>query len=164
VGGGLVSQGITTDAGVSAFGDISAGGNLSVKGSLLIRGDTPMSAAPRMYLTGYVPGPMAALDVATPIFTIQSKNILITRITSWGVNPCPAAGTLTFSIVSRNPTTWIDLYDLILKADGSATDSGPLSIAVVAGDQFYGQVSAPNCGTFGGKVANIPVSVEYVMQ
>ncbi len=101
-GGGVINGGITTSAGITTGAGVNVGGPLNVSGSLKIKNDTPMNAAPRMYLTGYIPGPLGPSISVAPIFTIPSKDILITRMTSAGVNPCPTQGPLTFSIYTKN--------------------------------------------------------------
>jgi hypothetical protein len=135
-------------------------GGINVNGTLNFKNDPPMTEAPRMYLTGYVPGPMAALATAHAFSTILSRNIVVTRVTAEGVNPCPGSGLLTFYAES----TAAEVLYLNLNSDGSGVDSGPLSIPVAAGNRLYGLVYSPNCGTFGPQVVDVTVSMEYVMQ
>jgi hypothetical protein len=143
-------------------GSINASGSLSVGTSLSIGGDSPMSAAPHMYLTGFVPGPLGAYTSTQAIFTIPSKNILITRLTSSGLNTCPNSGPLSFYVFTQ-PGGFIAVLDLN-SAAGSVSDSGPISVPIAAGTQLFGVINTPDCGSFGTAPTNIPVSMEYVMQ
>lgn len=162
VGGNINSSGSLNGASLSVSGGITANGNAKIGGTLQINGDQPMSAAPHMYLTGYVPGPMAALTSEVAIVTIPSKSILITRMIASGLSTCPQAGSLTFDIAERTAT----LHTLTLSSDPSAdaVDSGPLSIPISAGTPFWGRVNPPNCGPFGSAPSQIAVTIEYVMQ
>jgi hypothetical protein len=156
VGGSINSSGAISGASLTVGGAVSAGS------SLTIAGDQPMTAAPHMYLTGYVPGPLPALSVAHAIFTIPSKPILITRLTSVGVNTCPNSGPLTFSIFTSE-NGFLGSIDL-----GSqnlvASDSGPIAVSIAAGTHLFGLINTPDCGQFGTAPTNLPVTMEYVMQ
>jgi hypothetical protein len=157
VGGNINASGSLSSNGLT----VNAGG-ASVNGPLTINGDLPMTAAPHMYLTGFVPGPLGAYTATQAIFTIPSKNILITRLTSSGLNTCPGNGPLTFSVFTSNGGF---LFDMNLSSTPqSVSDSGPISIPIAAGTQLFGLINTPDCGSFGTAPANIPVSIEYVMQ
>ena len=155
VGGSINASGSLTAVGVNVFGNASVSGNLS------IAGDTPMSAAPHMYLTGFVPGPLGANTWTQAIFTIPSRNIVITRLTSSGFNTCPNSGPLPFYVYT-SPGGFI--AELDLSGTGAVSDSGPISIRIAAGTQLFGEIYTPDCGSFGTAPSNIPVSMEYVMQ
>jgi hypothetical protein len=115
-----------------------------------------------MYLTGYVPRPLGPTAIVRPIFTIPSRNILITRMTSNGWDSCSELGAETFTLstggqaqyvmtLSNNPTT--------------VNDSGPLSIAVPAGTAVWViSGSTPFCLPTDTSPGDIAISVEYVMQ
>jgi hypothetical protein len=140
---------------------VSAGG-ANVSGPLTIGGDQPMHAAPHMYLTGFVPGPLGGFTATAAIFTIPSKDILITRLTSAGLNTCPGNGPLTFSVFTSNGGFLSGIN--LSSAPQSVSDSGPISIPIAAGTQLFGLINTPDCGSFGTAPSNIPVSMEYVMQ
>src|SRR5580658_5093210 len=59
VGDSLMGGGLSTTGGIAAGGAVSVGGALKVGGALTIQNDTPMNAAPHMYLSGYVQGPLS---------------------------------------------------------------------------------------------------------
>ena len=146
---------------------LDVGGNVNVGGSLTIQGDTAMNAAPHMYLTGYVPGPLSANYYTLPIFTIPTKNILITRAVAFGLSTCPSEGALIFEIQTLPPgsQTLSNPYNLDFATGYPVTaDSGPLSISIAAGTQLYGYIYTPNCGSFGTAPSQLTVSIEYVMQ
>lgn len=166
-GAGAINGGITTSAGITAGAGVSAGGLLNAKAGLQINGDTTMNAAPHMVLTGYVPGPLSADTYTLPIFTIPSKDILITRAVAFGVSTCPSDGALTFEIDAVPPGSVVlsSLYDLnFATAYPAIADSGALSISVAAGSELFGYISAPDCGSFGTAPSQLTVSIEYVMQ
>jgi hypothetical protein len=157
--GNIVASGSLSAASfnVSGSGII---GSVNV-GSLQVNSDQPMTAAPHLYLTGYVPGPMAALFSEVPIISIPSKSVLVTRMVANGLSTCPQSGALTFDLATSNAT----LHTLTLTSSGSGVaDSGPLSIPIAAGTTFWGRVNPPNCGAFGTAPSHIAVSIEYVMQ
>jgi hypothetical protein len=159
-------KGNVNATGSVAGGSLSVAGGASVGGSLTIEGDTPMSAAPHMYLTGFVPGPLGADVSVFPIFAIPSKNIIVTRMTSMGNNTCPNSGPLTFAAYAGGADSAL-LHSINLApytGTVNPTDSGPLSLPVAAGTPIQGIIQAPNCGSFGTAPSNIPVSIEYVMQ
>jgi len=146
--GNIHSTGALTSAGVAA-------------NSLQINGDNAMTAAPHMYLTGYVQGPMQALTSQVPIVSIPSKAIAVTRMVADGINPCPRSDNLVFDLSTRSA----DLYHISLTANSDGiTDSGPLYIAIPAGTTIVGRVDPPNCGSFGPSTGDIAVTIEYVMQ
>jgi len=151
---------ISTNAGVAAT-SASIGAALSA-GSVQIGGDRTMSAAPHLYLTGYVPGPMAPLFSQVPIVSIPSKAIVITRMVASGLSTCPQQGPLTFDISSKTAT----YHTITLSSDPGSygVDSGPLSIPIPAGTLFWARVNPPDCGPFGTAPTQIAVSIEYVMQ
>lgn len=151
-GGGVINGGIATSAG------ITTGAGVSVGGPLTINGDKPMTAAPHMFFTGNLPGPLFAGQPAA--FVIPDKNILITRFSMYVNVPflCSPAGTV--SIV--NNLTSKDLRDLTIT--NPFNDSGPISIPIAAGTQVSVYVTtAPVCGIFPA-TRNGAVSIEYVMQ
>jgi hypothetical protein len=169
VGGNINASGSLTASGATLFGSSNVFGNASVSGSLSIGGDQAMSAAPHMYLTGYVAGPLGADTEVNPIVMIPSKNIVITRMTSNGINTCPNSGALTFSLYAGVNNIYQLLYQISLPGFNiqeviNVADSGPLSIGVTAGTPVFGFIDTPNCGSFGTAPGNIPVSIEYVMQ
>lgn len=169
INGGLItSAGITTGAGVSVGAGLTVTGNTTVGGSLKIQNDPPMNAAPRMYLTGFIPGPVDAFTVFAPITTLFSKAVLITRVTGTGTNPCPGSGPLDFAILTRptNTTNWVDVYDLVLtgNAGDALTDSLPLSIPIAAGTVVAGALYPPECPPGSGEPVDLAFSIEYIMQ
>jgi hypothetical protein len=145
---------------------LDVGGNVNVAGSLQIQGDTPMNAAPHMYLTGYVPGPLGASQSYVPIFTIPSKSISITRVVA-----SSAPNTCTFTQFTAQIDTWdpvaesgVTQYTLdMATASPFVADSGSVSIPIAAGLQLSVDIFTPSCGSFGTAPSNIAVSVEYVM-
>jgi len=165
INGGLVtSAGITTGAGVGVGAGLSVTGNTTLSGSLQIKGDTPMNAAPHMYLTGYTQGPVSGDTIYQPIFLIPSRSILITRMTVAGdPNGC-SANPITFSIENENTTPWVNLFSLNLPASGFTVDSGSLSIPVSSGTNLGVVFDPPLCNIGASAPTNISISVEYVMQ
>jgi len=166
-GGGVINGGLTTSAGITAGAGVNVGAGLTVGGPLTIQGDTPMNAAPHMYLTGYTPGPVNGQTIYKPIFFIPTKNILITRMTvAASPNGC-SANPIPFWIENWNlsvPQDSVDLYDLYLPADGFVADSGPLSIPIPAGTDVAVLFDPPLCNIGVNPPTDISVSVEYVMQ
>lgn len=154
VTGNIVATGSVTATGGGTFsGPVSASG-------FSVNGVPVMTVPAQMYLTGYLPGPLAAFAEYRPIFAIPSKNIVITRLTSAGINTCPNQGSLLFSISTTPGGT---RFSLSLSST-STSDSGPLSIPVAAGSQLFGVVNTPTCGSFSTPPSDIPLSIEYVMQ
>ena len=149
---------------VFTSGTVDMTGLLKTEGGLAFPGDPTMHSAPHMYLTGYVQGPMAAFTVSHPIFSVPSRDIVITRLTANGVNTCPGYGNVVvgLSVLTGNgPST---LFSLNLPGTGSS-DSGALSIAVAANTQLSVYVDdAEQCPSFDSAPSDIPVSVEYVMR
>jgi hypothetical protein len=165
-GGALSVAGTGIVNGTIITGGITTSGNAKL-GSLQINGDTTMNAAPHMYLTGYVPGPLSGDTYTLPIFTILSKNILITRAAAYGVSTCPSSGALTFEIdyIPPGSQALSGAYNLNFATTNPViTDSGALSISIPAGAQLFGYIYAPNCGSFGTAPSSLTVSIEYVMQ
>ncbi len=166
-GGGVINGGLTTSAGITTGAGVSVGGALKVGGSLTIQNDTPMNAAPHMYFTGYVPGPLAANTYTLPIFTIASKDILITRVVAFGLNTCPSSGALTLEIDELAPGAQVLATQFSMNlatAYPVVADSGAIGVGVTAGTQLYVYILAPDCGAFGTPPSQITVSLEYVMQ
>jgi hypothetical protein len=160
----------TPHSALDVVGNVNATGSLTASslafGSLTIGSDHAMTAAPHMYFTGYVPGPLSAGVTVNPIIAIPSKPIIITRLTSAGTNTCPGLGSLYFTVYGGGANSSLLGYIALNAYTGtvSVTDSGPLSIPVAAGTPIEGSVSAPNCGPFGTAPSDIPVSIEYIMQ
>jgi hypothetical protein len=167
-GGGLINGGLTTSAGITAGAGVSVGAGLTVGGSVQIAGDTPMSAAPHMSLTGYVPAPLNAGVVVRPIFTIPSKDILITRMTSNGWNPCTNSGAETFTIYTGGQSGVVLTSHYTQTLTGSfptINDSGALSITVTAGTPLWVISNAtPSCPLGSNSPGDIAITLEYVMK
>ncbi|HUH61415.1 MAG TPA: hypothetical protein VLZ50_00405 [Terracidiphilus sp.] len=160
-----VGGNISTNSGVEA-GNAIISGPLTA-GSVQVGGDTAMSAAPHMYMTGYVPGPMGAGANETPIISVPSKNILVTRMVAFINNGsgCPSTGKITFAVVSGPSLISSTTLNQISIDASDFFDSGPLALAIPAGDVIQGVVHAPNCGsTWMSPPSHIAVSIEYVMQ
>jgi hypothetical protein len=165
---GAGKVGINNPAPQSALdvnGNINASGSLTgslvnATGGVKIGSDAAMGAAPRMYLTGYVRGPMAANELLHVMFTVPTKNIIITRILVGSFNPCFLQGDLIFQLQTN-----LGFIASLAVGRMGYTDSGPLSLEVTAGSWLYGELTAPNCG-FGAPLApaDIPISVEYIMR
>jgi hypothetical protein len=167
-GGGVINGGLTTNAGITTGAGISVGAGINVTGAVKINGDTPMNAAPHMSLTGYVPQPISAGVFVRPIFTIPSKNILITRMTSNGWNPCSSSGAETFTLYTggQSGVALTAQYTLTLTGGyPSINDSGALSISIAAGTPLWVISNAtPSCPLGSNPPGDIAISVEYVMQ
>ena len=167
-GGGVINGGLTTSAGITAGAGVSVGAGLTVGGSVQIAGDTPMSAAPHMSITGYVPAPLNAGVIVRPIFTIPSKDILITRMTSNGWNPCTNSGAETFTIYTggRPGVTLTSHYTQTLTGSfPTINDSGALSITVTAGTPLWVISNAtPSCPLGSNSPGDIAITLEYVMK
>jgi hypothetical protein len=156
---------------IRASGSLS-GSSLSVSGvvsssSVSIGSDPVMTAAPRMYLSAFVPAPMSAGQWVMPIFTIPSKNIAITRVTIGGFNPCSQGGQQIFTLYSGPRSSLTTLNNVLVTSDVTnlISDSGTLSIPIAAGTPLWMfSNGAPNCGLSGGTVGNLAISVEYMMQ
>jgi hypothetical protein len=167
-GSGLINGGLTTSAGITAGAGVSVGAGLTVGGSVQIGGDTPMSAAPHMSITAYVPAPLNAGVIVRPIFTIPSKNILITRMTSNGWNPCTNSGAETFTIYTGGQTGVVLTSHYTQTLTGSfptINDSGALSITVTAGTPLWVISNAtPSCPLGSNSPGDIAITLEYVMK
>jgi len=150
---------------------LDVGGNIHTSGSLSIGNDPAMSSAPRMYLTGYVPGPMSAGSIVTPIYSVASKPITITRMTMGGFNACQSGGPLFFFLYVQVPNQCFVFacsasYSLtVTSASENLNDSGPLSIHIPAGVQFAVRSGpAPSCSFPNPPPQDFSVTLEYMMQ
>jgi len=139
---------------------VSAGGNVSVGGQLKIHGDTPMSAAPHMFVTGVFPGGLTA-GMPPAFYFIPSKDILVTRFTMFVQIDTACSPMGTVSLLNAGNST-VDYYDLNITNDFN--DSFPISIPIPAGTQVWATVTTqPNCGLYTG-VHDARVSLEYEMR
>jgi hypothetical protein len=130
--------------------------------SLQIASDHVMSAAPRMYMSAYLPKPMPA-GASYPLFMLPSTNIVITRMTVGGLNPCWAQGDQTFTLEKNYDHTVI--AKVTVSGSAWANDTGPISVPIPGGISLDVEVWTPDCG-FGSVVApgNLALAVEYMMQ
>jgi len=156
-GGGVINGGLTTSAGITTGAGVTVGGTLATNAGLKINGDTTMNAAPHMFVTGNLPGPLFAGQPAA--FFLPDRSITITRFSMYVNVPflCSPAGTV--SIVNSGNNT--DLKDLTIS--GPYNDLSGLSIPVSAGTQISVFVTtAPNCG-IQSPTRDGAVSIQYVM-
>ena len=157
------SQALDVIGSIRSSGNVTASGTLT-GGSLNVGGDTPMSAAPHMTIGGFVPGGIPAGVDVNPIFMVPTRNILITRMSAYGINRC-TGGDQTYTLylgsaeLSQNAK-----YTLTIGTTTFTSDSGALSIPVPAGTPVvvFSNLT-PSCG-LGVAAGDIAVSVEYVMQ
>jgi len=154
IGGGITDvEGITTGAGI-----VIGLGGLDVTGPVKINGDTPMNAAPHMFFTGVLPGPLFAGQPAA--FVIPDKAILITRFSMSVSVPVLCSPSGTVSIVNNSTSTVLKS----LTITGPVNDSGALAISVAAGSQISVSVTTgPSCG-IQPSTRDAAVSIQYVMQ
>lgn len=156
-GGGVINGGLATTAGITTGAGVTVGGQLTTNAGLKINGDITMNAAPHMFITGNLPGPLFAGQPAA--FFLPDRNITITRFSMYVNVPvlCSPAGTV--SIVNSGNNT--DLKDLNIT--GPYNDLSGLSIPIAAGAQISVFVTtAPNCG-IQPATRDGAVSIQYVM-
>jgi hypothetical protein len=131
-------------------------------GGVSINGDTPMSSAPRMFVTAAEAGPVTQFNNCCFTYFIPDRSITVTRVTLHigtpgnGCSPSPATMGVQGGQGGCN-------YGLSIPDDAALADSGPLSISCPAGKGVVvGPWFVPN--SCSNTPQNVSVTVEYVMQ